>query len=170
MKNKYNNEKVYVVPFNKLKDIEDKFTPFNEDSVNIINLIESNGQYIYRYEAEGHAEMQQKIPYVELFDEEGKKIFTTRRIGGDKRLINKLSIGCGGHINLEDIGDSKVFNCAIRELEEELNFIPLKMIKCIGTIRDITSATNDHTGVVLTMTAKNITVKEVESLEGTWQS
>jgi hypothetical protein len=53
-----------------------------------------------------------------------KKVFAYKRIPGkgdyvEKRLMNKLSCGLGGHIDREDSADP-IMNAMMRELEEEI--------------------------------------------------
>ena len=169
LKEKYKDEKVYVVPYNEILYIGDKFTPAKYDPIDF-KIFDNIGTFMYRYEVEGNMEVQQLIPYVIVFNKDKSKIFTTKRIGGDSRLINKLSIACGGHINEEDEGIDKIFNCAKRELNEELNIEYNISYKFLGFIRDISSNTNDHTGIVLYVTVDNVSVKEKDSLIGKWMT
>ena len=74
------------------------------------------------------------------------------------------------NINEEDEGIDKIFNCAKRELNEELNIEYNISYKFLGFIRDISSNTNDHTGIVLYVTADNVSVKEKDSLIGKWMT
>lgn len=169
LKEKYKDEKVYVVPYNEILYISDKFSPAKYDPTTF-KIFDNIGTFMYRYEVEGNVEVQQLIPYVIVFNKDKSKIFITKRIGGDKRLINKLSIACGGHINIEDEGDNKIFKCANRELNEELNINIIEDYKFLGFVRDISSSTNDHTGIVLYVIADKVSVKEEDSLMGEWAS
>ena len=66
-----------------------------------------------------------------------------------------------------------LFNAALRELNEELNVpsaIEKNDFEVIGTVRSITSSTNDHLGVVMTIAIDEdqVSVKEIDNLEGVW--
>lgn len=166
---KYKDEKVYVVPTYRLDSLDDKFTPTPHDP-KIWKEFDSMGFFMNRYEAEGNHAFQQIIPYIVIFNNDATKIYTTRRIKGDHRLVDRYSIGCGGHINEEDGPKDIVFNAAKRELFEEISTNYTSNFKKIGYMRDIASATNDHTGIVLTITADedNIQIKETDKLSGSW--
>lgn len=167
LKNKYKDEKVLVVPFERVKFIEDGFTEIKHDP-KIWSMFD-NGTLVYRYETEGISDFQQIIPYILIFNNEKTKLFTTKRIAGDNRLINKLSIACGGHINQDDFGKELLFKAAVRELFEEVDVNPIAPFEIIGYVRDMTSSTNDHTGVVIALKVKDkVTINENDNLIGEW--
>lgn len=170
LKDKYGEEKIFVVPYSKLEFIPDGFTPLKHD-VRIWSQFDSMGEYIYRYDAEGQPYMQQIIPYILILDESNEKIFTTKRIAGDSRLVDKVSIACGGHIDGCDEGKEVLFKAAVRELFEEVNADIMKPLEIIGYVRDLSSSTSDHTGVVVIAHATGeVTVKENENLIGQWMN
>ena len=170
LKAKYKNEKVFAVPYDKLHFIGDKFTETKHDS-KIWSMFDSLGEFVYRYDAEGAPELQQIIPYILIANENGDKLFTTRRIAGETRLVNKLSMACGGHINPCDGSREVLFKAAVRELFEEVNIETNKPFEIIGFVRDVNSSTNDHTGVVIVAKAiGDVTVKENENLVGKWMT
>lgn len=167
LKNKYKDEKVLVVPFERVKFIEDGFTEIKHDP-KIWSMFD-NGTLVYRYETEGISDFQQIIPYILIFNNEKTKLFTTKRIAGDNRLINKLSIACGGHISQDDFGKELLFKAAVRELFEEVDVNPIAPFEIIGYVRDMTSSTNDHTGVVIALKVKDkVTINENDNLIGEW--
>ena len=168
LKAKYGDEKIFAVPYSKIEFIPDKFTPVKHDT-RIWGQFDSLGEFVYRYEAEGEPCLQQIIPYILILDESGKNIFTTKRVAGDSRLLNRVSIACGGHIDESDAGREVLFKAAVRELFEEVNAEFLKPLEIIGYVRDMTSSTNDHTGVVIIAHATgDVSVKEQDTLVGQW--
>lgn len=170
LKEKYGNEKVYVISYEKAAYISDGFTTEKHDP-DIWRAFDNIGEYIYRYEAEGNPIFQQIIPYILIYNKDKNKLFTTKRINGDSRLINKISIACGGHINVCDGATEILFKAAVRELFEEVNFQPFCAFEIIGYVRDMTSSTNDHIGVVITIKAnEDIEVIEKDNLIGEWMS
>jgi predicted NUDIX family phosphoesterase len=170
LKAKYRNEKVFVVPFESVESIPNKFSEVKHNK-NLWKQFDSIGSYIYRYDAEGEPAAQQIIPYVLILNNTGDKIFATKRIGGESRLLNKVSIACGGHIDEIDGIKEVLFRAAVRELFEEVDVEADEPLKIIGYVRDMNSATNDHTGVVIIAHAVNeVKVKETNILLGQWMS
>ena len=174
---KYPTEMVYVIPYDSLKRIQDKFTPEKDgDWVKRIQYRwwDKAGKFIFRYDAEENPVFQQIIPYILVCNKEKNRFFVTKRIAGEERLKGSLALGCGGHINPCDAESEKIiFNAALRELNEELNApdtITKEDFDVIGTVRSITSTTNDHLGVVMTIAIDEdqVSVKEIDNLEGVW--
>jgi len=96
--------------------------------------------------------VRQIIPYIVVKNSEGK-IATFQRMKGDRRLINEVTIGTGGHIEPTDVYGSRhdiLFNAAAREIEEELG------VTCVPVLSqtNITICSNDtpvdsvHFGIV----------------------
>lgn len=172
LKEKYGEEKVFVVPFEKLEFIKDGFTEVEHNS-EIWGMFDNLGKFVYRYDAEGESAMQQIIPYILILNEDGTKVFATKRIAGDSRLANKVSIACGGHIDSSDGNREVLFRAAVRELLEEVEVdasfsSPLQIF---GYVRDLNSTTNDHTGVAIIVRASgDVQVKEKDKLVGEWMS
>lgn len=166
---KYGDEEVFVVPHEKLSDIQDGFTAIEHDS-HIWNKYDIYGHFMLRSDAEGEPSVQQLIPYIVILSNDNNKVFVTERIAGDERLINTLSVGCGGHINRCDGQHGVLFNAAVRELYEELDVFPSSPFKIIGYIRDMKSKTNDHTGIVITLKVLNdqVSIKETDNMGGKW--
>ena len=88
---------------------------------------------------------KQIIPYLVLVHE--NRVFYYARAGNisEKRLARKVSIGLGGHVELEDIAhvDETIMAGVIREVEEEIgvklkpgNIAPLGFIYTEGSIVD----------------------------------
>lgn len=169
LKEKYGQEKVFIVPIQSIQHIDDKFT-FNKHDPKIWSKYDILGKYVYRYEAEGQPVFQQIIPYLIIFNEDQSKMYVSKRIDGDHRLNNMLSLGFGGHINEEDGYKDVVLRALTREMNEELDIDPISKAIYMGTIRDITSKTNDHLGLVFAIKAKEgeVFIKETDKLEGNW--
>lgn len=165
MNNKIYKEKVLVVPYNKLSFIEDRFTYM--DNIDL-ERFSSLGSFVDRNIVEGHKELQQIIAYILIFNKDMDKLYINKRIDGEKRLLNKVSIAVGGHINDTDEGLNRIFNGAIRELHEEVELTNAEKFRPIGFIRDIDSITNDHLGIVFAVTADDAKIIEKESLKGQW--
>ena len=168
LREKYGNEQVYVVPYADTIDIPDGFHP---EKVNLARL-EKGGKFIYRYDAEYNEAFCQLIPYIVLINKGRDKIYVARRKAGDERLTNTLSF-FGGHINPCDGKDLSVINgAAKRELEEETEYTPLKETKfdIVGTVREKTSPTKEHLGVVYVVNVRSAKIRETDTLEGVWMT
>lgn len=169
---KYNNEEVFVVPFQETLFIDNGFT-YAKDK-NIWNKFDLIGKYVLRSDAEEHKEIQQIIPYI-LIKNQFNELYVSKRLESSKetRLHNQISIGFGGHINKEDGYTEALFKCALRELYEELSIEgPLSTLRHIGYVRDLNGQTNDHLGVVfITECLKSdISIRENDNLKGFWMS
>jgi predicted NUDIX family phosphoesterase len=169
LKQKYGDEQVFVIPHMILSGINDKFTHVDHFH-GIWNKFDTAGRYILRYDAEMNPEFQQLIPYILVQDPINKKFFVAERIAGEPRLIGRISLGFGGHINPCDGTKDVLFKALYRELNEELYIEPTSAAKFVGYVKDMTSTTNDHTGCVFVVQATVASIKEKENLKGEWVS
>lgn len=171
LKEKYGDEKVFVLPINKVEGIPDKFNYSKHDD-KVWKKYDNQGLYINRWEAEGDSSFQQIIPYFFVMNESETKVFIAKRIDGDSRLVDKLSLGFGGHIDSCDGYDQVVLKALTREMWEELDINPITKATYIGTMRDMTSSTNDHLGLVFGVKAEEgkVFIKETDKLVGEWMT
>ena len=182
LKEKYGTEQVFVVPYHFTQEIPNGLS-YGSD-VSDIDL--DKGKYLYRYDVEGDMSFIQIIPTVVISDASEEKYFVTRRIGGEERLKDKLSIIIGGHINPPDgYRIRMLFNCMNREIGEETNLYDInrndsKMVDIKSAypewyVRDLTSNTPDHLGYIYRLKLSNngvrkLKVKETNNLEGMWMT
>lgn len=78
--------------------------------------------FLPRGAVEDNPEYKQIIPYIVL--KNGDRYFTYSRDGAETRLKGSLSVGVGGHINVEDLGadmSTVARNAARREFAEEVS-------------------------------------------------
>ncbi len=130
------------------------------------------GYFVERPYAEMNSGLKQLIPYTLVLH--GDRIFVVRRKsgGGEARLYGKQSVGIGGHINpVDDPGDRAelVFNCARRELDEELVLEADYTLTPVGVINDDANPVGSvHFGVVLVARLQSdaAQVREHDTLEG----
>ncbi len=181
---KYGDEEVLVVPFTACECIRDHYSK-NELRNDEIEHMLSGGKFMLRSDVEGVTALQQVIPYVYITCKDN--YFVSRRKDGDERLVGKLSLGFGGHINPCDCvtktpGLFTVYSGLFRELEEETTIaaccpdwgLTNNVAPC-GFVRDLGSTTPDHVGFVyhakvLGISASKLAVKETDTLEGIWMS
>lgn len=171
LKEKYKDEKVFVLPANLVQNVNDKFTK-QAHTQEIWTKFDNIGQYIYRYDAEYNPAFQQVIPYFLIENKDGSKYYVGKRIQGDDRLQGKLSLGFGGHINECDGYSNMIIKALTREMHEELNIDPISPFRYIGTMKDLTSETNDHFGLIFVIKSEEdtISIKETNNLEGVWMT
>lgn len=179
---KYRHEKVFVVPTHLLSNIKNGFSSISEYNESIISqTIESKGSFMYRYEAEYNPVVQQIIPFIIIINNDENKIYTSFRLKGDIRFNNIYSIGFGGHINTKDLyldlyiknnkNISLVDNAANRELTEEVKIYSKSFNKkIIGFVRDLSSNSPEHTGVVYAISLNKVSIKEKDKMLGQWMN
>lgn len=137
-----------------------------------MNTIRNNVKYGKRDELETDPTKKQIIPYFLVV--RGNELFTYKRLKGqsEDRLHNKVSLGFGGHIELEDgIGDP-LMNGLMRELNEEL-FVPyITGIMQTDIVNDDKNEVGSvHLGVVYFVTVSgDVKVREVDKIEGKWEN
>lgn len=173
---KYGNEQVFAVPLNETLHIDDRFTENYKEILCDADLLtlrqwDAKGKFILRSDAEYDPTLQQLIPYVLIQDVTGTKFYVSRRIAGEERLKNTLSLGFGGHINPIDGTRDIIMKSFERELNEEV-FIKRKKVptRFLGYVRDLSSPTKDHLGFAFAVTARYVKIKEYNVLEGSWMT
>lgn len=171
LKEKYGDERVFVVPVQTISHINDKFQ-HEKHTNDIWSRYDGLGKYVLRYEAEYEPSMQQIIPYFFVLNEDKSKILVAKRIKGDHRLVQMMSLGFGGHIDSCDGSHEVVLKALAREMHEELDIEPISKANYIGTIRDMNSETNDHFGLVFYVIAEEdkVHIRETDNLEGHWMT
>jgi predicted NUDIX family phosphoesterase len=129
-------------------------------------IVERDGSFLRRGDAEEDPAHKQVIPYLVLRD--GERWFLMRRTkaGGDARLHDLYSIGVGGHLNP---GDRDVAGGLAREWGEELvaDFAP--DYAPVGLLNDDTTPVGQvHIGFVYVADAggRSVAIRETNKLEG----
>lgn len=168
LKRKYNNEQVLVTLEQDVNFIPDGFTlGVNKD---VKAKIWGSQRFIYRYDAEYNFAIVQLIPYVVVTNIAENKLYVAERISGEERLRKTYQLGCGGHVNPSDmIGTDIIGNAAEREMNEELIITPDKSgLVVLGTVRDLSSPTREHLGIVYLVHSDDVSIREKNTLRGQW--
>ncbi|ALC81141.1 MULTISPECIES: hypothetical protein [Bacillus] len=149
----------------------------NEELVSkIMGQIAEHFSEMRRGDAEEAPEFKQPIPYVVIKRKDEVFVYERLSGGGEARLHNKLSLGFGGHMNMEP-GQSFQELLKIntdRELEEELIINePDKLgMTAIGLINDDeTNVGAVHIGILSALELKDdaaVAVRETEQIRGYW--
>lgn len=173
---KYGEERIFVIPFEACKKIPDGY----KSGYKYHKIPTQKGKFVLRADAEYNFALVQPIPYLIVVNEKMDKVYVTKRIAGEERLKDSYALGCGGHINPEDATSSNadgsdflLDNGALRELEEELNVLYADVrqpFKKVGTVRDMTSDTKEHIGIVYLVIVETASVKEKDNLKGEWMT
>jgi predicted NUDIX family phosphoesterase len=134
-----------------------------------------DGFFVERAYAERTPALKQVIPYSVVWCD-GRVLLTRRlRGGGESRLHDKYSIGIGGHINPEDLGEgtsSRARNPidagTRREIAEELSVRGRYEIQRVGLLNDDSNAVGAvHVGVVQVIAVEGtVDIRERHQLEG----
>lgn len=124
--------------------------------------------------AEINTDYKQPIPYALI--KRQNYIFVYERLsgGGESRLHNKLSLGVGGHMGMEEGNFSEVLLTNLeRELAEELHIESDTVeLDFVGLINDDENEVGRvHLGVLATVVLSDdakVAVRETEQLRGFW--
>jgi predicted NUDIX family phosphoesterase len=166
------DEHVLVVPEWRFLELGkfSGFRPFSEAAFAEL-LKPAHLEFRPRSLVEEDPSFKQLIPYVILeADVDGQTAlfqYTRGKGQGEARLHAKRSIGIGGHISREDVGDgSDLYRCGMqRELCEEVELNSAFQEELVGFIYDDASAVGRvHLGVVhrLRLESPHVAAREVD--------
>jgi predicted NUDIX family phosphoesterase len=177
------DEQIIVVPRVALFGYENLLFEGTETRKEIVEELNKNINTSFgvmrRGDAEENENFKQPIPYAVI--RRGKEVFMYKRLsgGGEERLHDKLSIGAGGHMNLDGNSfETSLMSNLMRELEEELEiFNPMTKDKkadiklnVLGFINDESTAVNRvHIGILVVVDIDKdsvVEVRETDQLEG----
>ncbi len=157
-------EQVYVLPALVFPPAQDQLIPLNGP---LLDQLEREGFFMLRANAEQDPNHRQVIPYALV--RYGGRYFLMRRTrgGGEARLHDLYTLGVGGHINPEDVGDNPVLDGLRRELLEEVA-VRQYTARPVGFIIMADSPVSMvHAGIVFEVDSEDEPrVVEVDKLEG----
>ncbi|SHH46239.1 NUDIX domain-containing protein [Thermosipho atlanticus] len=164
----YEKEKVLVVSTDEINRLCKGRTGLVEvPECDIINLIKEKGFFLDREKAEFDESIRQVIPYI-LLKEDGKFLLFKRTTAqGEKRLHNKIAIGVGGHVNLDDSSDplEAFYKGLRREIDEEVD-VEIKKLEYVGIINVVdTPVSRVHVGLCYIAEVKYNGLVEKEKFE-----
>lgn len=144
-------------------------------SIDDLNDLCANYQWLERAEAEANEKYKQIIPYILIFNKVSKTFVTYQRHGNENRLHGLFSIGVGGHINPIDAEDANsvveiIWKSLFRELNEELQCVEKeKKIDFIGIINEEKTKTGrTHLGLVFLLSTNEFPDGGDELLNMQW--
>ena len=136
-------EQVYAIPRESVLDNIGKILELKDAEC---------GTFFDRDLAEKDERILQLIPYCLVTDGERILSYYRTKHCGEERLRGNLSLGFGGHINPVDQkeGQSLVYSCSVRELEEEINLTNIKSLTPVTWIYDPSNEVGRvHLGVAI---------------------
>jgi len=168
------DEKVLVVPADIIFK-NGRWQGLKQDNLDYyLNLIKNNHQFKRRGDAENDPSFKQIIPYMIFSSGDDFFVYKYIKNAGEQRLINNdYQLGVGGHINKEDVGDSKdvLETGMMREWDEEVSFKGnILHKKLVGIVNDDSRPVEQvHLGLVYHFVGDNrdIQIKETDKMEGT---
>ena len=176
-------EMVLCVPSNKIW-YPDGFTLLFGDDVaanhHIYELLDNYATLEPRNEVEDNIDFKQFIVYVIV--SKGDCWYKYQRAGGDDRLIDRYSIGIGGHVNLQDMRDADydtvhaIEGAVRRELGEEIvipDWDKIKNLIWLGVINDNSDRVGQvHLGIVIELVVDegNVYVAEDNLVHGGFEN
>ena len=162
------DEQVLVVPRASLVPADGWTGVRGGDLAAEVGIVEREGFYVRRGDAEQDPGTKQVIPYLVLRD--GDRWFLMRRTrgGGDARLHDLWSIGVGGHLNP---GDGGLLGGLRREWAEEVvaDFEPA--FRLVALLNDDTTEVGAvHLGAVFVGDAagRPVSIRETDKLVGSF--
>ncbi len=136
-----------------------------------LSTIAAHAFFAVRDTVERDPSLKQIIPYLVL--RHGDRVLLVRRTrgGSEARLREKFSIGLGGHINPEDVGDARdpVEAGLRRELAEEVEVPTGWRARPVGVLNDDREAVGSvHFGIVyiVDLPSPAVRVRESAKLQG----
>lgn len=144
------DENILCVSTNTMKSVFDLSK--SAWTVTLSELNQLPMTFVKRLNAETDCSYKQIIAYALVFNEKGEVLCYSRH-GSEKRLAGLRSVGIGGHVNDNDLGETMFETLQkglIREIQEELNVrLSSKQINFLGMINEEqTEVGHCHTGVV----------------------
>ncbi len=164
-------EDVLVVPRERLFPAG-AFHGFSSEGVErYLAAISAHAFFIPRAGVEDDPGLKQIIPYVVLRHRDRVFLVKRTRGGSEERLREKFSIGIGGHINPEDVGDAAdpVEAGMRRELEEEVHVPAGWRVRPVGSLNNDQEAVGSvHFGLVYVadLPSAEVQVRETGKLLG----
>ncbi len=115
-----------------------------------LQIINDAKEFLPRSLMETDPSYKQIIPYL-IFTYDGKYFLMQRKSdASETRLRNKLTLGIGGHIRQEDMTGASLFEWALREFHEEVDYAGKVNVKPLGILNDDSNDVGKvHIGFVL---------------------
>ncbi|MEN3042552.1 MAG: DNA mismatch repair protein MutT [Fervidobacterium sp.] len=159
------NEKVLVIKSESVENVCNGKTGVVLVPQDMFFNVLKNGFFIERAVAEYDESIRQVIPYIVLKENNDYIFFKRTSNQTEKRLHNMITLGVGGHLNIEDSEDPvECFEKGLwRELKEEVN-VEVNSLEYIGLINELENPVSRvHVGVLYIAHVKYYGLAEPEN-------
>jgi predicted NUDIX family phosphoesterase len=105
---------------------------------------------------------KQVIPYIVFTHDNRYFLMQRKSTASEQRLRNKMSLGIGGHMRIEDMQSSDIVGWAMREFDEEVSYAGTVDVRMLGLLNDDSNEVGRvHVGLVMLFdgSSKDISVK-----------
>lgn len=153
-------ENILVVKTNTLF-ANGSFQGISTQTQAFLDIINCHKEFKPRPAMEEDPSYKQIIPYL-LFKHEDRYFLMQRKsTSSEQRLKNKYSLGIGGHMRQEDMGqNATIFDWAKREFEEEIDYSGKLTISTLGVLNDDSNPVGQvHLGLVLLLEGDSSEIK-----------
>ncbi|MCL6525706.1 MAG: NUDIX domain-containing protein [Thermaceae bacterium] len=133
----------------------------------LLRAMSLEGVFLPRPQAEEDPAYRQIIPYGLV--RYAEQFFLMRRTkgGGEARLHHRYTLGVGGHINPQDVGENPVLDGLRRELLEEVGIVRYRAEPVGFILLEDSPVSRVHAGIVFLVESEDQPrVIETEKLEG----
>jgi predicted NUDIX family phosphoesterase len=127
-----------------------------------LNIINDKKEFLPRSIMETDFGYKQVIPYLVYTYNNQYFLMQRKSDASEIRLRNKLTLGIGGHIRQEDMTTNSLFEWALREFHEEVDYAGTLNVKPLGILNDDSDDVGKvHIGFVLLLEgdSSNIAIK-----------
>jgi len=140
----------------------------------VLDRIREHGLFRARDSVEHDPTYKQIIPYIAMYND-SDEILTLKRLEtqSEKRLHNKLSIGVGGHVNIQDSKSPlQAFEKGMkREIAEEVNVLAKEEPEFLGLIYDHTTDVGRvHLGLAYKVKVDFFGINEKDKFDFFWKT
>jgi predicted NUDIX family phosphoesterase len=168
-------EQILVVPANQLTELIEENPGLHDfEEERLEKIIQIHGEFKPRDEMEHNPEFKQIIPYMAMYNKDDEILTLIRtKSQSEKRLHNKVSLGIGGHINIEDSKDPlDAYKRGMeREINEEVDVDLLNKPQFLGVIYDGTTDVGSvHLGMAFKVLINFRDINEKEKFEYSWKT
>jgi predicted NUDIX family phosphoesterase len=131
-----------------------------------LTIIQTKKEFMPRSHMETDPTYKQIIPYLVYTYDNRYFLMQRQAKATEQRLKSKYSLGIGGHIRQEDIGENSIFDFARREFHEEVAYTGNFEIEPLGILNDDSDAVGQvHAGFVFLLKGEHANIKVKSELK-----
>lgn len=109
---------------------------------------------------------KQVIPYIVFTHDNRYFLMQRKSTASEQRLRNKMSLGIGGHMRIEDMQSGDIVGWATREFEEEVTYSGTFDVHMLGLLNDDSNEVGRvHVGLVMLFQGSNSAISVKSELK-----